>query len=430
MGCVKLGASPMNDTGRVRLASWKEIAAYLRREVRTVIRWEKERGLPVHRLPGGQGGSVFAFADELDKWAAGELAREQPPPAAAKPARFNRRRLAIAAGVVLVAGAAAGAGLAVGWSRAELADVAVLDSAIEGRGADGRAIWIRAVAGKALRLPRRQTQVIDLTGDGRPDAAVTVPLQLDSDASQRGVLYALSGTGEPLWEREIDARLTFGAGDYDAPWQPDDLLAFRNGGEPFLAWAVHHHTWWPSLLAVYDARGTRIGAYVQSGWIRMTRATADGRHLITGGFSNSRAGAAFAVLDARRPDGASPEMPGSSFECRNCPPGRPLRYVVIEWSDVASALPPDERDVAISNFTSAGGIELRAIQRRNVEAIVELSPSFEIVRSAVSDAFWDAHERLRQTGAIDHGRDACRFRDGPVVHDWSPQHGWRTIGAR
>jgi hypothetical protein len=36
-----------------RLESWKEIAAYLGRDLRTVMRWEKERSLPVHRVPGG-----------------------------------------------------------------------------------------------------------------------------------------------------------------------------------------------------------------------------------------------------------------------------------------------------------------------------------------------------------------------------------------
>ena len=39
------------DVPRDRLESWKEIANYLRREVRTVQRWEHNRGLPVHRIP-------------------------------------------------------------------------------------------------------------------------------------------------------------------------------------------------------------------------------------------------------------------------------------------------------------------------------------------------------------------------------------------
>jgi Tfp pilus assembly protein PilF len=50
-----------------RLDSWKEIAAYLDRDERTAKRWEKTRGLPIHRLPGGRSG-VFAFAPEIDDW--------------------------------------------------------------------------------------------------------------------------------------------------------------------------------------------------------------------------------------------------------------------------------------------------------------------------------------------------------------------------
>ncbi len=51
-----------------RLESWKEIAAYLRREVRTVQRWEKKESLPVHRHLHDKLGSVYAFKSELDAW--------------------------------------------------------------------------------------------------------------------------------------------------------------------------------------------------------------------------------------------------------------------------------------------------------------------------------------------------------------------------
>ena len=51
-----------------RLESWGEIAAYLRREIRTVQRWESKYGLPVHRLQLGKNSSVYAFLSELDKW--------------------------------------------------------------------------------------------------------------------------------------------------------------------------------------------------------------------------------------------------------------------------------------------------------------------------------------------------------------------------
>jgi hypothetical protein len=50
------------------LNSWKEIAAYLGRGVRTVQRWEQEIGLPVRRPRGKSRSAVIAFKGELDKW--------------------------------------------------------------------------------------------------------------------------------------------------------------------------------------------------------------------------------------------------------------------------------------------------------------------------------------------------------------------------
>jgi len=56
-------ASASETTGSAngaRLDSWKEIAAYLRRDVATVRRWEKREGLPVHRHQHDKLGSVYA----------------------------------------------------------------------------------------------------------------------------------------------------------------------------------------------------------------------------------------------------------------------------------------------------------------------------------------------------------------------------------
>jgi len=52
-----------------RLNGWKAIASYLGRDERTAKRWEAQRHLPVHRVPGG--GSVFVAVSELDAWLAG-----------------------------------------------------------------------------------------------------------------------------------------------------------------------------------------------------------------------------------------------------------------------------------------------------------------------------------------------------------------------
>src|SRR5260370_35672839 len=51
-----------------KLVSWKEIAAHLGREVRTVQRWEKTEALPVHRHEHQKKSTVYAYASDLAEW--------------------------------------------------------------------------------------------------------------------------------------------------------------------------------------------------------------------------------------------------------------------------------------------------------------------------------------------------------------------------
>src|SRR5690349_3438547 len=51
-----------------KLDSWGEVASYLGREVRTVQRWERTEGLPVHRHEHKKKSTVYAYAGELDAW--------------------------------------------------------------------------------------------------------------------------------------------------------------------------------------------------------------------------------------------------------------------------------------------------------------------------------------------------------------------------
>ena len=68
MGEPSLVMPPSEKLPEVRLDSWKEIAAYLKRDVTTVQRWEKREGMPVHRHLHEKRGSVYALAEELDAW--------------------------------------------------------------------------------------------------------------------------------------------------------------------------------------------------------------------------------------------------------------------------------------------------------------------------------------------------------------------------
>jgi serine/threonine-protein kinase len=92
-----------------RLDSWKEIAAYLGREVRTVQGWEKTEGLPIHRHQHARLGSVYAFKSELDQWrearrpAAEAAAAEVAPAETASSPGTWRWAVTAAAGIGLLA---------------------------------------------------------------------------------------------------------------------------------------------------------------------------------------------------------------------------------------------------------------------------------------------------------------------------------------
>lgn len=87
-----------------RLDNWKAIAAYLNKDVRTAIRWEKERHLPVHRLPGQKRSAVYAWTSEIDSWlntAATNGVGGASVPAVAKPTRRFRKMRTVAAVAVV-----------------------------------------------------------------------------------------------------------------------------------------------------------------------------------------------------------------------------------------------------------------------------------------------------------------------------------------
>lgn len=113
------GTLPTRSLPLNRLDSWKEIAAYLKRDVTTVQRWEKREGMPVHRHLHDRIGSVYAFTSELDAWQQSrnlslETQEKEQAPETLEPApknaedlrqkttRLTRPRLVLAGATVLV----------------------------------------------------------------------------------------------------------------------------------------------------------------------------------------------------------------------------------------------------------------------------------------------------------------------------------------
>lgn len=89
-------SAAIRGKSRDRLSSWKEIATYLDRSVRSVRRWERTEQLPVHRHVNVKLGRVFAFTEELDAWSKSRALAPAFVPASGSEARtFNSRSIAI-----------------------------------------------------------------------------------------------------------------------------------------------------------------------------------------------------------------------------------------------------------------------------------------------------------------------------------------------
>lgn len=86
--------------GETPLESWKEIGAYLKRDVSTLKRWEKSEGLPVHRHLHQARSSVYAYPSELDAWWSRRRPADDAPAWAAWMDRWRLR--AAASSLVLV----------------------------------------------------------------------------------------------------------------------------------------------------------------------------------------------------------------------------------------------------------------------------------------------------------------------------------------
>ena len=81
--------------GRVRkdiLNGWKEIGAYVCRDIRTVERWEKYRGMPVRRVPGAGRATVYAVISEVDEWLASAKMDESDETSSASSAAASENR--------------------------------------------------------------------------------------------------------------------------------------------------------------------------------------------------------------------------------------------------------------------------------------------------------------------------------------------------
>lgn len=461
-----------------RLDSWKEIATYLKREIRTVQRWEESEALPIHRHLHRQQGSVYAFKSELDAWWKNHGAADATPADDAQPATPSSSDVVVFRAPSSLAPVADPAppdtfGLAPyrkpphlspkglramlnarniisslfalaiilaaifldrrSWSDPaahRLADVALSDGRLVALNADGTIAWNYYYSRPPFVKMASKIVPDAVCQPGKPSVLVAV----DWDPAHDDEVDCFTQDGKSKWAFTLADTFQFGPEHFGPPWHFSSWEIVPSAGGADLALAFHHDLWWPGVVVFVDSRGRPTHRFVNSGWVLQLRKeeTSLGTVMLASGVTNSHDAAFIAVLDPNLPDGTSPEDPGSKFECENCPSGHPLKYFVFPRSEVsvATGAPRDQSGVE----EVAGDIIFRTYEtqlggpHRPAEAIYKVSRNLEILSATYGDAYWDVHRELEVAKIITHNRAQCPDRDGPrLVREWTPQNGWRDI---
>jgi hypothetical protein len=421
-----------------RLDSWKEIAAYLGRDVRTAMRWAKTQGLPVRRVSGGKGHSVFAFAAEIDAWLKGQRPPAAPAPIDT-PGRVPWRVAGWTIGVIAILATAALVASALGWTADDPSaiTVALQGDAVTFTGSRG---LIRSVhpfeADTAIIPVARRTNgvggtVTDIDDDGVPDVLIADGMResrLDS-STRSGQLLSMNMAGVVRWRFEFEDALRFTGGTFSPPWVISDWQISPGPGRRRIAVSAHHGIWWPGIVAVLDDTGRRVASFVNTGWVEHLEWMDNGRLLISG-FDNARDGGMLALLDARHAAGHAPDDVDQTYRCQSCPDGDPLLYVVFPRSEINTASSARFNGAQIHRLSDriVAMTSEYGDQDEGAIALYEFDLNFNFLRAAYGDRYWAVHHRLEQQGVLHHAQQDCATKNGPTGIDvWTRAAGWRHI---
>ena len=323
------------------LNGWKEIAAHLGRSARSVQRWERDLGLPIHRIATPDGGSiVYALRSEVDAWRRRhdesldltDVAVNGAPETSSSSCHLPEREK-IAHGTVkrwLNAPVPA-------WAAVLLAGVSVAAALIrdmgvprtrvpaswefEGRevvaySSNGRRLWSHPF-GRVVSSPDTLLQgpgvLEDVTGDGRPE--VLTPVRFAAPrmhATESDAVFAFGADGSIVWSVQPDLTMTSGEETFDGPWYVYDVATGVTADGPRAWIAYSHHIWWPAFVLEVSPDGTTAVRYVQPGRIYSLTywATRKGPLLMAGGALNEAGRASVALMNLDQPSRtvARPEL--------------------------------------------------------------------------------------------------------------------------
>ena len=427
-----------------KLDSWKEIAAFIGRDVRTAIRWAKQQGMPVHRVPGAKRSRVYGSRSEITSWLEG---RPHDPPSVTSGAEKRRSKVTWFWAVGIVASAILAL---IAWRGH--ADSQVLPARVDVAGntvrlfdSKGRTLWSYRLAHavEPSLFPHDKDaayfmRIADLRGDGDREVLLVEPYRLGPNPDDMvGVeVDCFSSRGALLWRYIPDESFQFGTHELNGPWKVYDLLLSDDGPKPSIWVAIIHNVWGNSFVVQLDpATGRHTVRFVNTGIIHKLRElqTSHIRYLLIGGFNNEWDGGSLAIMDERKPFAASPQTPGTRHVCMSCPVGAPDYYLVFPRSEINQFEKMYENSVFLIDINH-DEVQVSKLETdsdpQGVRTIFlfGIDSHIEPVSLRYDSGYDMLHRELSAKGELDHSLDQCPERLHPrPVRLWMPSKGWAEL---
>ena len=404
------------------LSSWKEVAAYLGCEIRTCIRWEKDAGLPVHRVSNFPRSRVFAYKEEIDAWI---KAKKGSPPTlltqhSQRPSRARdfQKTIIFQSLSLIVAGLLLLAFFLLKELKSDiLGDFHIEESSLVIMNTRGKELWrydtgLNNLAGEvqyresfqvrrpSLNGPYMLLPVLvirDINADGFQE--VLFSIQTDNEL-QEGELICFDHSGKVLWRRQTGREMRFGSTYYNSNYRIkglDTADLYNTGKQDIIIVSVNRFQS-PCQLLVLSCWGETRGEFWHFGYfsdLLMKDIDADGTtEILLAGQNNEYEKACVAVFDPRWIMGRGPHE--KAFQPENLAPGTEKYYIL---------LPKSEPDLLEFVGISSGEIDILANNNISVKTLpsdvyFELNKNFEIMEIHFSHHFQREYQSSYIAGKI------------------------------
>jgi hypothetical protein len=401
------------------LTSWKEIAVYLDRDVRTCVRWEKRYGLPVHRLEKDSKAKVFAYKDEIDGWLAGRTSSDTPDTVAGSPGRFLVR--AFPALFALAALAAAAYFLFLKPAdplRSVPADFHIQGSVLIIVDHKDREIWRRDTGLPGLEsegfyrghFPEKgqgsdsvpvwpYVMILDVDGDSRPEVLFCTQTRLED---REGTLICFDESGTERWRFEAGRELEFGGKIFRKEYRIFGLNVEDYDGDGSLEILVisFHKPDWPCQAVLLDPSGKAEGEFWNAGYLMdASSGDVDGdgkKELVLSGVNNEYKKGCVAVFEAGALEGGSPQQE-DTYRSPGIGPGGPSAYILFPTNDVHKAIQLQGDPVNFFWIHEGAGLTAETCE---THILFDLDRSLACRDVTLSNDFLNLHREFFRAGKV------------------------------